>query len=117
ALFEKVVKKEVLKKNMVNIRVGEPLDVDFIIEVFVEYGFERTDFVYEPGQFAIRGDIVDIFSFAHDLPYRIELFDNEVESIRLFEPSSQLSQKKIERINFSTKCANAFYRRRKNRFF
>jgi transcription-repair coupling factor (superfamily II helicase) len=117
ALFEKVVKKEVLKKNMVNIRVGEPLDVDFIIEVFVEYGFERTDFVYEPGQFAIRGDIVDIFSFAHDLPYRIELFDDEVESIRLFDPATQLSQKKIERITIVPNVQTHFTEEQKTSFF
>jgi transcription-repair coupling factor (superfamily II helicase) len=72
--------------------------VDTIIEVLVEYGFERVDFVYEPGQFSIRGGIVDIFSYGNEWPYRIELFDDEVESIRTFDPSTQLSKQEIARI-------------------
>ena len=76
ALFEKVVKKTVLHKAMLRVKIGEKLDVDFAIELLVEYGFERTDFVFEPGQFAIRGDIIDVFSFANEFPYRIELFDD-----------------------------------------
>ena len=85
ALFEKVVSPVVLAENRILIAVGEKLDVDFVIEVLVEYGFERTDFVYEPGQFSIRGGIVDLFSWGNELPYRIELFDDEVESIRTFD--------------------------------
>lgn len=63
ALFEKVVSPEVLAQSRIEIAIGEKLDVDFVIQVLVEYGFERTDFVYEPGQFSIRGGIVDLFSF------------------------------------------------------
>ncbi len=99
ALFEKVVAPEVLNENRISIKVGEELDVTFLIEILTEYGFERTDFVYEPGQFSIRGAIIDIFSYGNDWPYRIDLFDEEVESIRLFDPSTQLSKKNIQEVN------------------
>lgn len=95
ALFEKVVKPEVLLKNRIDLKKGERVEVDTILEVLVEYGFERTDFVYEPGQFSIRGGIVDLFSFGNELPYRIELFDDEVESIRVFDPLTQLSKQNL----------------------
>lgn len=98
ALCEKVVTKEKLQQNTYEITAGDELDMDFIIDFLVEYGFERTDFVYEAGTFSIRGGIVDIYSFAHELPVRIELFENKVESIRSFEPSSQLSQKRLHRV-------------------
>ncbi|MDX1939855.1 MAG: transcription-repair coupling factor, partial [Saprospiraceae bacterium] len=80
ALFEKVVSPEALNEQRINIAIGEKFDVDFVIEILVEYGFRREDFVYEPGQFSIRGGIVDIFSYGSELPYRIELFDDEVET-------------------------------------
>lgn len=99
ALFEKVVSPEVLAQSRIDIAAGEKLDVDFAIQVLVEYGFERTDFVYEPGQFSIRGGIVDLFSYGNELPYRIELFDDEVESIRSFDPLTQLSKQNIGRIS------------------
>ncbi|MDX1686315.1 MAG: transcription-repair coupling factor, partial [Saprospiraceae bacterium] len=83
AVFERVVSAEVLAQSRIDVRAGESLDVDTVIELLVQFGFERTDFVYEPGQFSIRGDIVDIFSFGNEWPYRIELFDDEVESIRI----------------------------------
>ena len=99
ALFEKVVNPNVLAETRIRIATGERLDVDFVIEVLVEYGFERTDFVYEPGQFSIRGGIVDLFSWGNELPYRIELFDDEVESIRAFDPLTQLSKQNIREVN------------------
>ncbi len=98
ALFEKVVDPIHLNKSKIEIAVDSDLDVDFLVNVLVEYGFERVDFVYEPGQFSIRGFIVDIFSYGNELPYRIELFDVMVESIRLFNPSTQLSEKKVNSI-------------------
>lgn len=98
ALFEKVVKPEVLLKNRIDLKKGERVEVDTILEVLVEYGFERTDFVYEPGQFSIRGGIVDLFSFGNELPYRIELFDDEVESIRVFDPLTQLSKQNLVQV-------------------
>ncbi len=98
ALFEKVVDPKILESNRIDIVKGESLDVDTLLEVLVEYGFFHEDFVYEPGQFSIRGGIVDIFSYGNDYPYRIELFDDEVESIRTFNPTTQLSVRKIERV-------------------
>jgi transcription-repair coupling factor (superfamily II helicase) len=117
ALFEKVVKKQVLNKNVLKVEVKEKLDVDFAIELLVEYGFDRTDFVFEPGQFSVRGDIVDVFSFANEYPYRIELLDDQVESIRLFDPVSQLSQKKIEKISIVPNVQTHFTLEEKTSFF
>ncbi|MBP9153083.1 MAG: transcription-repair coupling factor, partial [Flavobacteriales bacterium] len=97
ALAEKVISKKTLKKSTFNISVGEELDLDFINEMLYEYHFERVDQVYEPGQFAIRGGIVDVFSFAQELPYRIELFGDEVDSIRAFDPAEQLSVKSLRK--------------------
>jgi transcription-repair coupling factor (superfamily II helicase) len=98
ALFEKVVSPKVLDNHKIDIKIDEKWEVDDVIELFVDCGFERVDFVYEPGQFAIRGGIVDIFSYGNELPYRIELFDDEVETIRTFDPMTQLSEKKISRV-------------------
>ena len=91
AIAEKVIDRSALEKNTLEISLGAKLGIDFINEFLIDYDFDRTDFVYEPGQFSIRGGIVDIFSFSSDLPYRIEFFGDEVESIRSFEIESQLS--------------------------
>jgi len=99
ALFEKVVDPEIINKRKIIINVNETLDIDTIIELMVEYGFERVDFVYEPGQFSIRGGIIDIFSYGNEWPYRVELFDDEVESIRTFNPTTQLSIRDIKKIS------------------
>lgn len=98
AIFEKVVSPALLNAQKIEIKVGEKLDPDTIIEVLVEYGFTRVDFVYEPGQFSIRGGIVDIFSYGNEWPYRIELFDDDIESIRNFNPTTQLSLRNIKEI-------------------
>ncbi len=95
ALFEKVAAPHQLNTNTINIKTGDTLDVDNVLEKFITYGFTRTDFVYEPGQFAVRGGILDIYSFGNDKPYRIELFGNEVDSIRIFDPETQLSERKL----------------------
>ncbi len=117
ALMEKVVNTKVLKKSTISIKNGEKLDVDFITELLVEYGFEHTDFVYEPGEFSIRGDIVDIYSFGNELPYRVELFGDEVESIRIFDPSDQLSQKKLARVSIVPNINSQFREEEKTDFF
>ena len=91
ALFEKVPTQKNLQKNTLRMDVGKSYSIDFINELLLEYHFDRVDFVYEPGQFSIRGGIVDVFSFANDNPFRIEFFGDEVESIRTFDASSQLS--------------------------
>ena len=99
ALFEKVVDPAILEANKIVITKDERLDIDTMIEILVDYGFVRTDFVYEPGQFSIRGGIIDIFSYGNEWPYRIELFDDEVESIRTFNPTNQLSVQNIATVS------------------
>lgn len=108
AIFEKVVDPSILDDKKIIVEKGESLDLDTIVELMVEYGFIRTDFVYEPGQFSIRGGIVDIFSFGNEWPYRVELFDDEVESIRLFNPTTQLSLKNISRVSIIPNISNQF---------
>lgn len=98
AVAEKVINRQDLEKNTLTITQNTKLSIDFINEFLYEYDFERVDFVYEPGQFAIRGGIVDIFSFSNDLPYRIEFFGDEIESIRTFDIESQLSVGKIHTV-------------------
>ncbi len=99
ALSEKVINKRSLSKNTFTVTVNEKLDTNFLGEVLASYDFEKTDFVYEAGQYSIRGGIVDVFSYANDMPYRIDLFGDEVESIRTFDPESQLSIESVSRIN------------------
>ncbi|CAN5826721.1 transcription-repair coupling factor [soil metagenome] len=99
ALFEKVVLSKTLTENIIRIKQADVLDVNGMLERFVQHGFVRTDFVYEPGQFAIRGGILDIYSFGNEKPYRIELFGNEVDSIRIFDPENQLSERKLLQVN------------------
>lgn len=98
ALIEKVTSVDNLNKNTLELKVGEKISIGFIREVLYEYKFEETEFVYEPGQFSVRGSIVDIFSFSNNLPYRIDFFGEEVESIRTFEVDSQLSKEKLNAI-------------------
>ncbi len=99
ALTEKVINKKSLLKNTFSAKVGEQIDVEFLSDLLSTYDFEKTDFVYEAGQFAVRGGIVDVFSYAHDLPYRLELFGNEIESMRTFDPNTQLSVDQLKDIN------------------
>ncbi len=98
ALFEKVVTRKELEKNTLKVAVGDQVSIDFINEVLFEYEFRRVDFVTEPGEFSVRGGIVDVFSFSNDNPYRIEFFGNEVDSIRTFDVASQLSLDKKKKI-------------------
>jgi len=99
AIFEKVVLSKTLSNNIISIKQADVIHVEKIIQQFVKYGFTRADFVYEPGQFAIRGGILDIYSFGNEKPYRIELFGNEVDSIRIFNPETQLSERKLLQVN------------------
>lgn len=99
ALVEKVINKKSLASNTFTIKKGENLDSQFLEDFFHNYDFEKTDFVHEAGQFAVRGGIIDVFSFAHDHPYRIELFGDEVESIRSFDPGSQLSVEVLDQVS------------------
>ncbi|MEP7259169.1 MAG: DEAD/DEAH box helicase, partial [Flavitalea sp.] len=99
ALFEKVVLPKTLSGNIIHIKTNDTLDVDGLLEKMVNYGFDRSDFVYEPGQFALRGGILDIYSFGNEKPYRVELFGNEVDSIRIFDPETQLSERKLLQVS------------------
>ncbi len=98
ALFEKVVPPQVFSSAMIKIQTADQLDTDELLKKLVKLGFKNADFVYEPGQFAMRGDILDIYSFGNDKPYRLELFGNEVESIRIFDAATQLSERKLQAV-------------------
>jgi len=107
ALAEKVVTRKYLSGNTLKIKKGDNLGLDFIIEALDEYGFEREDYVFEPGQFSIRGGIVDVFSFSNDYPYRLEFSGDEIASIRTFDPGNQLS---IDQLTHITILANMQHR-------
>lgn len=96
AICEKITTKKQLNKNSLQIKKGEKLSTEFVSDFLLNYHFSLTDFVTEPGQFSIRGGIIDIYSFANEMPYRLELFGNEIESIKTFDPSTQLSVNKYE---------------------
>lgn len=117
ALVEKFVVAEVLNQNIIALKKGEKLDDHFIIDLLAENGFERTDFVFEPGQFSIRGGIIDIFSFGNNLPYRIELNDDEVESIRVFDPNTQISEKAIAQVTIIPNIQTQFGSEQKSSLF
>lgn len=108
AIAEKVIDRASLEKNTLEIAVNNKLSIEFISEFLVEYDFDRVDFVYEPGQFSVRGGIVDIFSFSHDLPYRVEFFGDAIESIRTFEIESQLSVEKVKNITIVPNVQSKF---------
>ena len=99
ALSEKVITKKSLANNTFVVQTKGKLDREFLEEFLHSYDFEKTDFVFEAGQFAVRGGIIDVFSFAHELPYRIELSGDEVDSIRSFDPGSQLSVETLEKVS------------------
>ncbi|MGZ3988681.1 MAG: transcription-repair coupling factor [Flavisolibacter sp.] len=99
AVFEKVVVSKALSANIIHIKTGDEIQPDALFEKLVNYGFERTDFVYEPGQFAVRGGILDIYSFGNEKPYRIELFGNDVDSIRIVDPETQLSERRLLQVS------------------
>lgn len=98
ALAEKVISQESLQENTLKISTAEKIDSVFVTEVLFSYGFNRVDYVYEPGQFAVRGSIIDVFSYSNEYPYRIDFFGDEVESIRSFEVETQLSKDRQQEI-------------------
>ncbi len=98
ALFEKVVTKKELEKNTLKLSLNDRVSIDFVNEVLFEYKFKRTDFVTEPGEFSVRGGILDVFSFSNDQPYRIEFFGNDIDSIRTFDVETQLSLEQLKKI-------------------
>ncbi len=106
ALFEKVVTKKELEKNTLKVAVGENLSLDFVNEILFEYKFKRVDFVTEPGEFSVRGGIIDVFSFSNDEPYRIEFFGDEIDSIRSFDVETQLSKEKLKKVSIMPNVEN-----------
>lgn len=99
AVMEKVISRQTLKKNTFKIAKGDKISLEFLEEILHEYNFSRTDFVYEPGQYAIRGSIADVFSYSAELPFRIDFFGEEVDSIRTFNTDDQLSVTTLNQIS------------------
>ena len=116
ALFEKVVTKKELDKNTLKVTVGDKISIDFINEVLFEYEFKRVDFITEPGEFSVRGGIIDVFSYSNDNPYRIEFFGNEVDSIRSFDVETQLSIEKKNKITIIPNVENKFFQEDRESF-
>ena len=98
AVAEKVVSSKELSSRTLKLEVGEHTEVDTIMDILADFGFERVDYVYEPGQYALRGSIVDVFSYASEYPYRIDFFGDEIDSIRTFEVDTQLSKERKQSI-------------------
>ena len=116
ALFENVVTRKELERNTLKLAIGDELSIDFVNEVLFEYQFKRVDFVTEPGEFSVRGGIVDVFSFSHNEPYRIEFFGDDIESIRTFDVETQLSTHQIKKINIIPNVANKFLEEKRDSF-
>ncbi|NBC57675.1 MAG: transcription-repair coupling factor [Bacteroidetes bacterium] len=116
ALFEKVVTKSELKRNTLKISVGDKLDLDFVNQTLFEYEFKRVDFVTDPGEFSVRGGIIDIFSFSNDEPFRIEFFDDEVESIRSFDIETQLSHETLRKASIMPNVENKHIQEKRQSF-
>ena len=117
ALFEKVVTKSTLNQSTLKISVGDMLSVDFVNEVLFEYHFKRVDFVTSPGEFSLRGGILDVFSFANEKPYRIEFFGDEVDTIREFDIDTQLSSEQVKKISIIPNMANKTVTESRQSFF
>ena len=96
AISEKVVSERVLSDNTIPIHVGESVDLSKLERRLLDLGMQHTDYVYEPGQFAVRGSIVDVYSYSSEIPYRIDFFGDEVDSIRSFDVQTQLSKDRVQ---------------------
>lgn len=98
ALAERVADADTLRKGTISVRVGDKISIEVLEQELVDAAFTRVDFVYEPGQYSVRGGIVDVFSYSESKPYRLDFFGDEVDSIRRFNISSQLSSDKLDRV-------------------
>lgn len=116
AIFEKVVTRKELEKNTLKVALNDKISIDFINETLFEYHFKRVDFVAEPGEFSVRGGIVDVFSFSNDTPYRIEFFGDEVDSIRTFDVETQLSKDKVSKITIIPNVENKTLEEKRENF-
>jgi transcription-repair coupling factor (superfamily II helicase) len=117
ALAEKIIDKDSYLKNTIEIKVNDNIDSNFLIEFFDSYNFEQVDYVYQPGQYAVRGAIIDVFSYASEYPYRIELDEDYIKSLRTFSIENQQSLKFLDKIeiipdffkNFKYKITSSFF--------
>ncbi|MBL4662451.1 MAG: transcription-repair coupling factor [Flavobacteriaceae bacterium] len=116
ALFEKVITRKELERNTLKISLNDQLSIDFVNEVLFEYKFKRTDFVTEPGEFSVRGGILDVFSFSNDEPYRIEFFGDEIDSIRTFDVETQLSLLQLKKIAIIPNVENKMMEEKRESF-
>ncbi|MXV39251.1 transcription-repair coupling factor [Flavobacteriaceae bacterium Ap0902] len=116
ALTEKVVIKAVLASKTQKLKVGEQISVDFLNEVLFDYEFKRTDFVTQPGEFSVRGGIIDIFSYSDEQPYRLSFFGDEIESIRKFDIGSQLSIEKVNKFTIVPNIENKYFNEKRQSF-
>lgn len=107
ALIEQVISKKDFIQKTHTLHVGEQVDTEFINDILYEFGFDRVDFVTIPGQFSVRGSIIDIFSFSNDLPYRVDFFGDEIESIRTFNVDDQLSVQTVQEFNIIPDVQNS----------
>lgn len=117
ALCEQVMDKQSLSNNTYEVKTGDRFDLDFFIDFLTEHGFERSDFVYEAGQYSIRGGIVDVFSFSNELPYRLVLDGEIIESIRSFDPNDQLSVKQMDHFSIVPNVQTASVNQHLQTFF
>ncbi len=116
ALFEQVITKSELKRNTLKLAVGDSLSLDFMHDLLHEFKFNRVDFVIDPGDFAIRGGIIDVYSFSNDQPYRIEFFGDEIDSIRTFDLETQLSINRLNKIDIMPNVENKFLEEKRQSF-
>ena len=108
--------KRELERSTLKLSVGEKLSLDFVNEMLFEYNFKREDFVTEPGEFSVRGGIIDVFSFSNDEPYRIEFFGDEVDSIRTFDVETQLSSERLKKISIMPNVENKMLEEKRESF-
>ncbi len=106
AIAEKVVSQKVLAEKTITLSIGQCIGTDVLMDMLAEWGFEQVDYVYEPGQYSLRGSIVDVYSYASEYPYRIDFFGDEIDSIRTFEVESQLSKEKKDSISIVPELAS-----------
>ena len=116
ALFEKVVTKKDLERNTLKLSVSESVSLGFVNEILFEYNFNRVDFVTEPGDFSVRGGIIDVFSFSNDVPFRIEFFGDEIDSIRTFDVETQLSKEKLRKASIMSNVENKTLQEKRESF-
>ncbi len=116
ALFEQVITKSELVRSTLKIHQGDSLSLDFVNEVLFEYQFQKVDFVSEPGEFAVRGGIIDVFSYSNEEPYRIEFFGDEIDSLRTFDIETQLSLEKTKQISIVPNVANKHLEEKRQSF-